>query len=253
MIVTPYKTPIVNVGDDLFAILEKNLPKLEERSVVVVTSKIVALCENAVVRIQENGTQEDKHKLVEQEAEYFIDPHSSKYNLMLTIKRQILAVNAGIDESNVQGHYVLWPKDPQKSANEIWQWLREKYQLKEVGVILSDSRTTPLKWGITAICLSHSGFLALNDMRGKPDLFGREMKMTQINVADSLAVAAAYEMGETNESTPLAVIKEASWVQFQDRVPSDEELENLKIELEDDAYAPILKSAPWKKGGATSV
>lgn len=250
MIVTPYKTPIVQVGDDLFDILQKNLPVIQEKDVIVVTSKIVALCEGAVIKIEKNWTKEDKHRIVAKESEYYIDPHSSKYNLMLTIKHQVLAVNAGIDESNVNGYYVLWPKDPQKSANEIWQWLRDTYKVKEVGVILSDSRTTPLKWGITATCLSHSGFVALNDMRGKPDLFGRPMMMTQINVSDSLAVAAAYEMGETNESTPLAVIKQASWVQFQDRVPTQVELDGLKIELEDDAYAPILKNADWKKGGS---
>ncbi|MEO8581676.1 MAG: coenzyme F420-0:L-glutamate ligase [Patescibacteria group bacterium] len=250
MRVTPYKTPIVQVGDDLFEVLKKHLPKIQENDVVVITSKIIGLCENAVVSIKDLSSKAEKHAVVQQESEYYIDPHSSKYDLMLTIKHQVLAVNAGIDESNVDGYYVLWPQDPQKSVNAIWNWLKETYGLKQVGVILSDSRTIPLKWGVIGTALSHCGFLALNDMRGKPDLFGREMKMTQINVADALAVAAVYEMGETNESTPLAVISDVSGVAFQDHEPTKQELADLVIELEDDVYAPILQKADWKKGGA---
>jgi putative folate metabolism gamma-glutamate ligase len=250
MFIKPYKTPIVQVGDKLFNILEAGLPKmLEEESIVVVTSKIVALCEEAVVKIQEDWTKEDKQKIVEQESEYFIDPHSSKYHFMLTIRNQIIAVNAGIDESNADGYFVLWPKNLQESANQIWRWLREKYQLQKVGVILSDSRTFPLKWGVIGTSLAHCGFLALKDMRGRPDLFGRPMKMTQINVAEALAVAAVYEMGETNESTPLAVIHDARDVTFQEREPSEQELHGLTIEMQDDVYAPILQKAQWKKGG----
>lgn len=220
---------------------------------VVVTSKIVALCESAVVKMSENPTKDEKNALVARESELYIDPHSSKYHFMVTIKHQVMAVNGGIDESNVEGYYVLWPQDLQKSANEIWRWIRETYRVKEVGVILSDSRTIPLKWGVIGTCLSHCGFLSLNDMRGKPDLFGRPMKMTQINVSEALAVAAAYEMGETNESTPLGVIKEASWVTFQDHEPTKQELAELGIELEDDVYAPILEKAEWKKGGGNSI
>jgi dihydrofolate synthase / folylpolyglutamate synthase len=250
MIVTPIKTPIVHIGDDLFEILKKNLPKIQENDVVVVTSKIVALCERAVIPISEGAPIDEKYKLVAQEAEYYTDPQSSKYNLMLTIKNQVLAVNAGIDESNVEGHYVLWPKDLQASANQIWNWLRKTYQLKHVGVIISDSKTIPLKWGVVGVALSHCGFVALNNLIGTPDLFGRPMKMTQVNVSEALAVAAVYEMGESNNSTPLGIISDALNVRFQDHEPTQEELNALKIELEDDAFAPILQKVDWRKGGA---
>lgn len=248
MIVTPYKTPIVHVGDDIFEILKENLPSIQEKDVVLVTSLIVGLCEKAVVKILPNATKEDKYKIVRQEAEYYLDPTTSQYNLMLTVKRQVLAVNAGIDESNAEGYYVLWPKDPQKTVNDIWEWLRKTYGVKEVGVIMTDSRTFPLKWGVIGTVIAHSGFKAINDMRGKPDLFGRPMVMTQINVAEALAVAGVLEMGETNEQTPLAIVKDAKMVQFQDRVPTQEELSDLGINIQDDAFAPILQTADWKKG-----
>ncbi len=56
-------------------------------------------------------------------------------------------------------------------------------------------------------------------------------------------------MGEGNEQTPLAVIKNIPFVQFQDRNPTEEELDELKISLDDDLYAPLLKAVKWKKGG----
>lgn len=250
MQVKAIKTPVVNVDDDLLVFLKKHLPPIHEKDIVVITSKIVGLCEGAVIPVSKNPTREEKHQIVRQEAEVYTDPHSSKYDLMLTVKHQILAVNAGIDESNADGVYVLWPKEPQNTVNAIWEWIRSEYSVKNVGVILSDSKTFPLKWGVIGTSLTHCGFKALHDMRGTPDLFGKALKMTQINVAEALAIAAVYEMGEGNESTPLAIIKDAKDVEFQDQVPSKEEIDFLTITPEDDAYAPILQTADWKKGGS---
>ena len=47
----------------------------------------------------------------------------------------------------------------------------------------------------------------LDDKRGGNDLYGRELKVTLINRADSLASAATLAMGETTERTPAALIR----------------------------------------------
>lgn len=233
------------------ATLPETLP---ENSVVAVTSKIIALAENRVIAIPSNGSKEEvrafKHDIVRQESERYIDSQESKYDVMLTIKNRLLAVNAGIDESNTDGVYVLWPQDCQLIANEIWLWLRKQYGVQNVGVIVTDSKTTPLFWGVTGAAVAHSGFLALNDKRHASDIFGRELQMTQVNVMQGLAAAAVLEMGETNEQTPVAVVTDIPEITFQDRTPSDEELASLDIALEDDVYAPILLTAPWKMGGS---
>lgn len=250
MQITAYRSPIVNPGDDLYQVLQATLPAtLPEKSVIAVTSKIVALAENRVEPVQ-NDDKHHKHQLVSQEAEYYLDPTSSKYGVMLTVKNGIMAVNAGIDESNTNGFYVLWPEDCQKSANQIWSWLRDTYGVKEIGVILTDSKTTPLFWGVTGAAVSHAGFQALNDKRHSPDIFGRAMQMTQVNVAQGLAAATVLEMGETNEQTPVAIVTDIPEIHFQDHVPTEQELAELKISLEDDVYAPVLTKANWKTGGA---
>lgn len=216
-----------------------------------IASKIVSTCENRFVP-KVTGDRQEKHDLVRQEAEWFIEPHSSKYDLMLTIHRNWMFVNAGIDESNADNQYILWPKDPQASVNAVWRFLREHYNIKEVGVTMSDSISIPLNWGVMGHAIAFCGFNPLKSYIGKPDLFGRTMKMEQVNIMQSVTAAAVLEMGEGNESTPLGVVRDVKDVEFLDHEPTATELAQLKIALEDDAYAPILTKAEWKKGGKTA-
>ena len=175
---------------------------------------------------------------------------SSKYGVMLTIKGNWMFANAGIDESNANGQYLLWPKNPQESAAQIWNFLREKYHLKEVGVTISDSSSLPLNWGVTGHAIAYAGFNPLRNYIGKSDLFGRPLQMEQLNIAQSVTAAAVMEMGEGAEQTPLAIVTDLHDVEFQDHVPTPSELAALKINLEDDIFAPILTKADWKKGDA---
>lgn len=247
MKITSIKTcKITTKNKNLYAILDKYILALKERAVLVVTSKIVAIGEERIVKIGDI----EKDALVKREADYFLPPEENPYHLYLTIKRNLLVPTAGVDESNGNGYYILWPKDPQKSANLIRQYLKKKFSLKRVGVIITDSKTTPQRWGVTGIAIAHSGFAALNDYRGKPDLFGRKFTATQVNVMDGLATAAVLAMGEGNEQTPLAIIEDIPFVRFQQRNPTLKELRNLKIAIKDDLYAPLLRSVRWKKGGS---
>jgi dihydrofolate synthase / folylpolyglutamate synthase len=245
MIVKPYKTHKVKPGDDLHNILDKYLPRVNENSIIAIASKIVGICEGRVVKIE---SADQKDELVKQEADYYLPREYNQYGFMITINKGILVASAGIDESNSGEYFSLWPEDPQKSANEIREYLIKKCNLTNLGVIITDSKLTPLRWGVTGVALAHSGFQSLNSYIGQPDIFGRLMHAEKSNVADSLATAAVAEMGEGNEQQPLAVITEANFVQFQPRNPTQEELNNLKISLEDDVYASLLTAMEWKKG-----
>jgi len=246
MNIKAYKTHKILPNENLFEILDKYLPTLSEKSIVAIASKIVGLCEGRAVKIdQTNSNQKDE--LVKQEAEYYI-PREDKYKFMLTINHGALVGNAGIDESNANGTYALWPKDPQKSANEIREHLVKKYNLKEIGVILTDSKLTPLRYGVTGYAITHSGFKALNSYVDKPDIFGRLMKVEKANIPDALASASVAVMGEGDEQQPLAVITEVPFIQFQSGNPSQEELDELKIHLEDDIFSSLLSKVEWKKG-----
>lgn len=246
MKVTPVQTHVITTKDtDILAVLNTHLPNLKEGSIVAVTSKIVALCEGRVLPVE--GT--DKDKLIQEEADLYMLRQENAYNFFITITRGMLAPSAGIDESNVKGVYVLWPKNTQDSANRIREHLCKTRNLRHLGVVITDSVSRTLRWGITGVGLAHSGFFALNDYRGKEDLFGRKLRVSQANIMDGLAAAAVMVMGEGSEQTPIAVLEDVPFVRFQDRNPTQEEIEALQIDIEKDLYSSILKRAPWREGG----
>jgi len=246
---TSFQTKLVTPQDTVTAVLAESVTHVPERSVIVIASKIFSTCENRFVpRINSDDDRTQKHELVRQEAEFYTDPHSSKYDLMLTIKRNRLAVNAGIDESNANDQFLLWPRDPQTSINAVWEFVRRHYGVKEVGIAMSDSATIPLNWGVTGIAIAHCGFNPLKSYIGKLDLFGRPLKMEQVSVLQSLTAAAVYVMGEGDERTPIGLVEDVGEVDFHDHVPSDTELAELKIELKDDVFAPVLNKAEWLNG-----
>lgn len=245
MNVSAIKTHKISASDtDINAVLDAYLTTLEENTIVVITSKIVSICEGRQTLISESS----KGTLVDQEAELYLPKEANNYGVYITIKNNILAATAGIDESNSNGYYVFWPKDPQNSANNIRTYLKKKHNLKNLGVLITDSKTTPLRWGVTGIGLSHCGFAAINDIIGTPDIFGRLMQMTKVNVMDGLSAAAAVVMGEGAEQTPLGLITDVPFVKFHDHNPTKEELDLLGINIDDDVYSTFLKSVPWKKG-----
>lgn len=236
---------ITKKDTDVLKILDQYIDKLEENSVVAITSKIVSITEGQIRLIDEA----DKDELIKQESEYFLPRSGNKYEVALSIKNNMLVAMAGIDESNGNGYYILWPKDAQKSANEIRKFLKKKFNLKNLGVIITDSRTVPLRWGVTGAAIAYSGFKPLKDYIGTPDLFGRKIEHTKLNIADALATSAALVMGESDESTPLSIITDVPMVEFIDSDPTPEELGELKIKMEDDLYYLLLKNTPWQKGG----
>jgi dihydrofolate synthase / folylpolyglutamate synthase len=248
MIVTPVKTHVIKPQEDLNQILDSYLPKLEENSVVAVTSKIVSLSENRIIPITDTV---DKRNMIHDEADYYLeDPeYFEKYHISLTRKGDNLIASSGVDESNGNGNYILWPTDPYKSAENIWSYLKRKHNLQNLGVLITDSHTTPLRWGVTGTALSWCGFEPLIDYVGKPDIFGRPFKFETTSVRDALSSAAVLVMGEGNEQIPLAVISDVPFIKFTNHPPTKAEIHRLYIDLKDDIYAPLLTKVDWKKGG----
>jgi len=254
MKIKSHKTKLIYKNDDLFKIITDSIDTIPEESVLVVTSKIISITQGNLVEITDEPRVEgqppdktQKHNLVRQEADYYLEPNMSKYNLMVTITNQIIAVNAGLDESNADGYYLLWPKNVQQAANDIWEFAREHYGVKKLGVIITDSKTTPLRWGVVGTAIAHCGFKALYSYIGKEDLFGKKFEMEQLSIMETLASFAVLDMGEGDERTPLAVIEDIKKIVFQDHVPTQQELDELILEIEDDVYAPFLNAVEWQK------
>jgi F420-0:gamma-glutamyl ligase len=245
MIAIPLKTEaVVPGGKSLLELLDKYLDEVPESSVLAITSKVVSICEGRTVPI--DGL--DEMDLIKQESQLFIDPKNTSYGSHPTITRNTLASSAGIDKSNGGGHYILWPADPQTTANEVRAYLKKRFGLERVGVVITDSTSIPFRLGTTGIVLAFSGFEAINNYIGSPDIFGRPFEVSRANAANGLAGIAVTVMGEGAEQTPLVLMQDLPFVSFTDRDPTQDELDNLKLKIESDLYSVFWKNAPWQKG-----
>jgi dihydrofolate synthase / folylpolyglutamate synthase len=244
MKVRVYKTDkITSRSHNLFDLLDTALPTIPEGSVVAIAAKIVSLCEGRVVPLD----AADKDALVRQESQSYLPP-SGPYDICFTITHNLLVPTAGIDESNANDHYILWPKDLQASVNGIRNHLVEKYALDKLGVIITDSTCRPLQWGTTGIAIAYSGLKPLKDYRGQQDVFGRTLQFQTASMVNGLAATAVTMMGEGNEQTPIALIEDVPFVDFEQGNPTEAELNALRIEPEDDIFRPLLQGVNWKQG-----
>ena len=226
------KTSVFKENEDLVDFIVRHIPRLEDKSVLVITSKIVALSEGRTAIIKNSKTKE---KLIKAESEFAI---KTKY-VWLTIKDGAVMASAGIDESNANGKLILLPKDSYKTAGLLRRILQKKYKVKNFGIIITDSRTVPLRLGIIGIAHGYAGFKGLKDYRKEKDIFGRKFHFSRVDVADGLAGSAVLTMGEGNEQKPLAIIENAP-IEFCEKVSRKE----LYIDPKEDMYRPLLIKLP---------
>lgn len=228
--IVPVQAPVQQAPfpliDTLLQALDDNQITLQEGDVLAISSKYVAISEGRIVDL--DGVQPGEQALA-LAAQYNIDVTIAQLvveeadhifggipmGFLLTWRSGIIAPNAGLDRSNIpNGQAVLLPEDPYASAHRIRQELKERLGLG-LGIILTDSWLVPGRWGTTGVALACAGFQPVQDERGKEDLFGNPMTVTQRGIADSLSVCAQTVMGERDEACPLALVRGAE-VQMTD-------------------------------------
>ena len=222
--------------DDIYRFLDESVKDLRNGDVLCITSKILAVAQGRCVPA---GTPRYKHQLIKQEADYYL-PHTvlvAGKEVILTIKDNTLIPTAGIDESNADGGYVLWPRNTNKLLREIWLHLKNRHHLKQLGVIATDSHTIPLRRGVVGISTGFFGFDPLQDYRGKADIFGRKLKMTRSNIADAVAAGVVLVMGEGRERVPLVICRGVDKIKFSGK----DYYRSFIINKREDIYRPLLK------------
>jgi coenzyme F420-0:L-glutamate ligase len=230
MTVIPVQAAVQQTAFDLMATLEQSLAacgqSLQDGDVLAVSSKYAAIAEGRVVDMADvvvsaEGAALAKRynmnpklaQLVYENADYIFG--GIQLGFLLTWKDGIISPNAGLDRSNIpNGKVVLFPSAPYEYAARIRADVRAHLNA-DIGVVLTDSWLVPGRWGTTGIALACAGFKPVQDERGKADLFGNPMQVTQRGIADSLTVCAQMVMGERDEATPFAIIRN-SGVQILD-------------------------------------
>ena len=217
--------PLVKTGDDLCDLIAAALLRadlsLEDGDVVVVAQKIVSKSEGRSVLL---STVTPSQRAILLAGKVDKDPRVVELILsestevvrkapgVLIVRHRlgIVSANAAIDQSNIDHDggetALLLPEYPDRSAAELRHELQSRFG-KTLAVIISDSVNRPWRLGSVAIAIGSAGLQVLDDRRGEPDLFGRELQITMVNRADALATAAVLVMGETTEATPVALIR----------------------------------------------
>ncbi len=229
MEVLAIKTPIFKVNESLFDFIKSHLPIFSEGDILVITSKLVALSEGGVVKIAE------KEKIIHSEALKVLETPWA----LLALTERGWEINAGVDESNAEENLILMPQDPFLSAETLRSHLKEYFGLNNVGVIISDTKSIPLRVGTIGRMVGCAGFEPIKSYIDKEDLFGRKSRVTVSNLADSLSASAVLMMGEGNEQTPMVLIKNAP-VTFINRALNDKE-KQMQIPPEQDIFSYIYK------------
>ncbi len=220
------KLPLIKEKDDLLRIIIDNIRKREksliEGDIIVIAEKVIATSQGRVVNLSEVTDISEKAKnladeydmderfveLILQEASMIL---GGMTHVILAQVNDFLIANAGIDQSNAgPNRVVLLPKQLKKTVWEYWKNLRKEFNIRNLGVIISDSRVQPLRKGTIGIAIATAGFEPVEDLRGHPDLFNRPMEITMRAIADDLTSAAQFLLSEADQQTPVVIIRNSN-------------------------------------------
>ena len=220
---------MVQPGDDLAALIEAGYAQAGEApaagDVLVVAQKIVSKSEGryADLAAVEPGDEalalarrtEKDPRLVELILGESRRVVRHRPNVIIVEHRLgFVMANAGIDSSNVEpaegeetgARVLLLPRDPDGSARRLREGLRARLGVY-CAVIVNDSVGRAWRVGTVGLALGAAGLPALLDLRGRDDLFGRPLEVTQVGLADELAAAASLLQGEADEGMPAVVVR----------------------------------------------
>jgi coenzyme F420-0:L-glutamate ligase/coenzyme F420-1:gamma-L-glutamate ligase len=225
---TPF--PLIQRGDDLASlvidVIEKNGIVPIHGDVLVLAQKVVSKAEGRYLDLDQlepspqaieiaNCVKKDakfveavlreSRRVVRQAPDVLIVEHRLGY----------VMANAGIDRSNVDPRHgskpaLLLPQDPDASAARVLARLAQRFQ-ERIAVVISDSFGRPWRRGTVGIALGSAGLPALRDLRGRPDLYGRALRVTESGFADEIAAAASLLMGQSDEGQPAVLVRGLHW------------------------------------------
>lgn len=220
--------PLIRKGDHLpeiiFRAMERRRQTVRSGDILVVAQKIVSKAEGRMVNL---GSVLPSKRAVELSVETQKDPRLLELVLQesacvlrtrpgtIIVEHRLgfICANAGIDHSNVNGDWgasedwvLLLPQDPDQSARDIRDWFLHHTGI-EIGVMVIDSHGRAWRLGTVGVAIGIAGVPGIVDLRGKPDLFGYQLRITMIAAADELAAAASLVMGQADEKIPAVLVR----------------------------------------------
>ena len=222
--------PAVRAGDDLARILGDALDAAALRprrgDVLVVTHKIVSKAEGRYVSLSDVTPSPRARELAAATGKdaALVEVILSECRAVLRFRPGLIIAehrlgmvlaNAGVDQSNVphdndEPGVLLLPKDPDASSEAMRAVLMERFG-EPLAVVVSDSVGRAWRNGVVGLAIGAAGLPALLDLRGRRDLEGRALRVTQVGLADQIASAAQLLMGEADEGRPAVLVRGLVW------------------------------------------
>ncbi len=246
----PIRSSTIQPWGSLIETLSKGLARSGQRlgngDIVAVASKVVSMSENRIINLDTINPGKRSlclarlYGLTPEFSQVVVDEADKIYGgvkgAVLTLKQGFATANAGVDRKNAPDNTaVLWPRNPKKSARQLRIGLKRKTG-QTVGVVIVDSRVTPLRLGTVGLSLGSVGFRPVRDFRGKPDLNNRRIRITFQSMSDGVAAAAHLLMGEARERIPFVIIRGAPIDADDGRGPSE------KMRLENCLYMSQIQA-----------
>jgi coenzyme F420-0:L-glutamate ligase / coenzyme F420-1:gamma-L-glutamate ligase len=222
----PEIAPGVALAPVILAALERQGLALCGDDVLLVCQKVVSKAENRFVDLRKVQVSERARELASRCGK---DPRLVEIILrestdVVRCAPQVLIVrhrlgfvmaNAGVDQSNVPdsaSQVLLLPLDPDGSAAALRETLSRALGCSPA-IVITDTFGRPWRQGVCGTAIGASGIVTLLDRRGERDRFGRELKVTQVAIADGIAAAATLLMGEGAEGRPVVLARglPAAW------------------------------------------
>ena len=216
--VTPLAAlPRVRPGDDLAGLVAAAAPAdLGDGDVLVVAHKVVSKAEGRVRRLDEIEPGEHASALAREHGkdarlvQAVLDESAEVLRavdgtLICVTHQGFVCANAGVDQSNASeaGELVLLPQDPDRSATRLRAGIAQLLGVRPA-VVVADSFGRAWRLGQTDVAIGAAGLVALDQWIGRPDGFGRELRVTSIAVAD--CVAAAADLARSKDSLEPVVL-----------------------------------------------
>ncbi len=214
--------------------LDTTFPRLQEGDLIAISAKVVSIHEGRCLPM----CKVEKDALVRKEADLVIP--RTDWRTPITVKYHALLGSSGIDESNGNGYFILLPEDPFRSAQGLYEHLTHAQQLKNLGIILTDSQSDLFRFGATGVAIGWWGFEPLIDHRGMLDIFGRAIKTERSNLVDVIAVAATVVAGEVARHTPIVIVRDVPDVSFINKLTKAEVLATFAEDKFRDLYKTFL-------------
>ena len=218
-----------NISHILISVLEQSSIILKEYDVLCIAHKIFSKAEGCIIKLTEITPSKEAAKLgkilnkdprkievVLQESKKIIRSFKradqNEGTLICQHKLGFICANAGVDESNLAENetVITVPKNPDLSIKVLRDNLAHYFNLKNLGIVMSDTFGRPWRIGQVNVAIGIAGLPATKKEQGTRDAWGNQLYVTEPAFCDEIAASSGLLMSKAGKC-PAILLRGLSW------------------------------------------